>query len=84
MPKPTNYGKIIAEDGHTVGLTINPAKPGHAGRYVIYRLGPFENGKTRSICTTDDPHTADWIVERLRIAEAHSPDTRTILHSDNV
>lgn len=78
MPKPVIHDYVKAKDAPSRRLTINPDAPHHKGRFIIYRDGPLERGHPRAIGSTKDEQSAHWIVERLRIAEKHEPDTPPI------
>jgi hypothetical protein len=74
MSKTTEYGWVPAVEAKRLGAIRNPNLPQYKDRLIIYRDGPAERGHPRGRCTiNDDPVAADWLVERLRIAERHEP-----------
>lgn len=72
--KTTEYGWATTANAKQMGAIRDPDLPQYRGRLIIYRNGPAERGHPRGVCTiNDDPVAADWLVERLRIAEKYEP-----------
>ena len=79
MSGTTEYGWATTADAKKMGAIRNPDLPQHRNRLIIYRNGSAERGRPRGVCTiNDDPVAADWLVERLRIAEKHEPWSGTM------
>lgn len=78
MSKPCKYGYTHSDTVKMQGLAIDPDREGHKGRWIIYRDGPEERGCARALCSTEDPYVAQWVAQRLAVAEEHEPWARAV------
>lgn len=68
------YGWAEAKKAKDIGAINDSDLPQYKNRIIIYRNGPAERGHPRGICTINaDPIAAQWLVDRLSIAEKHEP-----------